>query len=465
MISFRLPYKSPSFYAILFTAVVLIWINFNIRKWGENDAIKSDVISYYAYLPAFFIEQCPDLSFTDGKEDYYAGTNRYWPEKAPNGKKVIKTTMGMAVLYSPFFAIAHAEAKMKGETTDGFSQPYHKWIHLSGVFYCLMGLIFLRKLLLRFFKEWIVFFSLLLVVFGTNLFHYSTAEAALSHAPGFALIAAFIFFSVKWKELPSVKNSVMVSLLLGMIMLVRPVNLLIAVFPLLYGVKNKNEFKLRIQFLWQQRKYILLMALITFLVLLPQFIYWKYITDSWMFNSYVGERFYFSHPHIAEGFLSFRKGWLVYTPLMIFSLAGFYFVYKKYRDFFLPLLVFFILNSYVIFSWWCWWYGGGLGMRPMIDSYALLFIPLAAFLQFVYTKRKYLQIIFFSLLILVFSAQNIFQSWQLRNGIIHWDSMTREAYTESLLQLHGNEKIKNALRAPDYDKARKGEDEYDFIPK
>jgi len=96
-------FKSPSFYSILFISVILIWVNFNIRKWGENDVIKSDVISYYAYLPAFIIEKSPDLSFTDGKEDYYVSNNRYWPQIAPNGKKVIKTTMGMSFLYAPFF--------------------------------------------------------------------------------------------------------------------------------------------------------------------------------------------------------------------------------------------------------------------------------------------------------------------------------------------------------------------------
>ena len=35
----------------------------------------------------------------------------------------------------------------------------------------------------------------------------------------------------------------------------------------------------------------IVIALLSFFVLLPQFIYWKAITGSWLFNSYVGERF------------------------------------------------------------------------------------------------------------------------------------------------------------------------------
>lgn len=101
-------------------------------------------------------------------------------------------------------------------------------------------------------------------------------------------------------------------------------------------------------------------------------------------------------------------------------------------------------------------------MRPMIDSYALMAIPLAAVIRSVFSRRKILLTFSFSLIVLLFSAQNIFQSWQLRNGIIHWDSMTREAYFASLFQLHGNEKIQKALKSPDYDAALRGEDEYDF---
>lgn len=455
-------FKSPSFYSILFIVFVLIWVNFNIRKWRENDTIKSDVISYYAYLPAFIIERSPDLSFTDGKEEFYISNNRYWPQIAPNGKKVIKTTMGMSFLYSPFFFIAHAEAKLKGLPEDGFSQPYHKWIHLSGIFYCAVGLFFLRKILLRNFNEFISSAILLLIVFGTNLFHYTTAEAALSHAPGFALMAIFIYYSILWLENKKNSTSVLLGIAFGLIVLIRPPNIFIGIFPLLYGVTDFSFFRQRIRTLFYEWKPLLLVVFFSFLVFLPQLIYWKYITDSWFFNSYVGERFYFLNSHLLEGFFSYRKGWLIYTPLMIFSVIGFYSLYKKKRDFFFPVIVFFIVNCYVVFSWWCWWYGGGLGMRPMIDSYALMAIPLAVLFQNVMDRNKlYVKIPFYTLLIL-FSVQNVFQSWQLRNGIIHWDSMTKESYYESLFQLQGNEKIKNGLKSPDYEAAREGKEEYDF---
>ncbi len=96
--------------------------------------IDWDITSYYGYLPAFFIHNDLKLDFTIGKEDYYANKHQYWPEKAPNGGKVMKMTMGLSMLYSPFFLLGHLTAKLNGLETDGFSEPYEKFIHLSSIF-------------------------------------------------------------------------------------------------------------------------------------------------------------------------------------------------------------------------------------------------------------------------------------------------------------------------------------------
>ena len=57
----------------------------------------SDVISYYGYLPAMFIYHDVSLSFIDA--DREAFKDQYWPETTPEGKHVLKTTMGLGILY------------------------------------------------------------------------------------------------------------------------------------------------------------------------------------------------------------------------------------------------------------------------------------------------------------------------------------------------------------------------------
>jgi hypothetical protein len=104
--------------------------------------------------------------------------------------------------------------------------------------------------------------------------------------------------------------------------------------------------------------------------------YWKYITGELFFNSYVGEQFYFNNSHVLKGLFGFRKGWLIYTPIMLFSILGIYFLRNQLKHFFASISITLFIYIFVIFSWWCWWYGGSFGQRAMIDIYPLLAIPL-----------------------------------------------------------------------------------------
>jgi hypothetical protein len=201
------------------------------------------------------------------------------------------------------------------------------------------------------------------------------------------------------------------------------------------------------------------MALIIFIVWAPQMIYWKEMTGQWLYFSYGGdERFFFNHPAIIKGLFSFRKGLFIYTPLLIFAFAGLTVLWKQRAPNLVAIAVFVPLNIYIIFSWWCWWYGGGFGQRAFIDSYALMAIPAAALLQAAFTTgRKWLKggiIGAWSLLFLL----GIYNNIQYYYGAIHWDSMTKEAYFDSFGRVRPSVRFNDLLKAPDYEKARKGAD-------
>ncbi len=72
---------------------------------------------------------------------------------------------------------------------------------------------------------------------------------------------------------------------------------------------------------------------------------------------------------------------MVYSLFLILSDIFYTIVGLIYLRNFVPILLLFTLFTYVIFSWWCWWYGGGLSIRPMIDVYCIFAIGLAAFIH------------------------------------------------------------------------------------
>lgn len=448
---FRQPI-SLSYVAIILIAAILLLRMFNTHRYSEPEKVIAwDVVSYYAYLPATFIEHDLTLSFTDHE---HVGT--YWPEILPDGSKVIKTSMGVAVMYSPFFFMAHTVAPALGHAADGFSVPYAFALQLAGLFYAVLGLLLLRRVLRRYFADWVTAVTLLVIGLCTNLYWYSLYEAPMSHVFSFCLFALFALLTELWHERPTVWRSIATGFTLGLISLIRPTNALVVFYFLLYGIWSKESFRDKWNLMLKSWWKLLLMAVAVLLVWVPQLAYWHYNTGHWFFYSYGSrERFFFGDPKIVEGLFSFRKGWLVYTPIMLFSLVGFVPLYRRYRTHFWPLLIFLALNLYVVFSWWCWWYGGSCGMRALIESYALLALPLAAWIEWI-TSRKGLLRVALWLLLLAASALSAFHNVRYLHGSIHWDSMTRAAYFDSFFRSRASDRFYSLLEEPDYEAARNG---------
>jgi hypothetical protein len=159
-------------------------------------------------------------------------------------------------------------------------------------------------------------------------------------------------------------------------------------------------------------------------------LYWKIYAGSFIFNSYnnPGEGLDLLSPHTIDVLFSFRKGWLIYTPIMVLAIIGFHQLKKRRPEFFWPLIVFTILNVYLVSSWTNWWYAKCFGQRAMVQSYVIMAIPLAFFIQHSLKYRTIYKSMAFCVVGLL-AALNIFQNWQANKGIIHGDRMTFAYYS------------------------------------
>lgn len=438
---------------------MVVWVNFNITYWKHKRTISDDVCFYYSYLPAVFYYDDLSLSFLNDTVNQKIEDTYFFPRVTPTGNYVIKSTYGMSLTYLPFFAGAHVYAKLFGYPVDGYSEPYHFAVQFSSLFYFLLGLAFLIKLLKRFFTDGIIFSALFITIFGTNALYYLTVGAGMSHAAGFGFVCCFMYYSVLWHERPSFKAILMIGFMGALVTLIRPINIIVFAFFVFYNVQTLKDLINRIRLFFRYKFHILLLGIIGVLVFLPQLLYWKQQSGHYFFNSYVGEHFFFAHPQIINGLFSYRKGWLVYTPVMVFALAGFYFLYRKNRSFFYAVIFVFIPYVYVAFSWWCWWYGGSYGQRSLIDIYPFLVLPLCAFLNWLYSEPRLKKgIVYGSIALLV--PLNLFQSMQAKWNIIHYDSMTKAAYWDAFLRLAKNPDREKFLQHPDDEKAKAGVREY-----
>jgi hypothetical protein len=203
----------------------------------------------------------------------------------------------------------------------------------------------------------------------------------------------------------------------------------------------------------------LLLAILLFIIpMIPQAIYWKIITGNWFFYSYPGEKFFFDNPKLFDFLFSYRKGWFVYTPMMILAVAGLFYLRKFAKEWMFILPITLIVVLYVLSSWWTWWYGGGYGMRAMIQFYAFLAFPMAALFEHMQqsTPLKWSR----NLIVVAFIWYSLLQSYQYKKVYIHWDSMSKDTYwlifgKKSLTQ-EELDRYDSTLDPPDYELAKQG---------
>lgn len=450
--------KNISQLSVVFTLVFTLFFGVSFHRWSNDTLIVSDALDYYAYLPAAVIYH--DLNFEFEKEfPPEIAKKKLLKFKSGIGKPVIKMSMGVAFCNLPFFILGHAYASISDDLeNNGYSAPYYFMVFVAAMFYLWLGLFYLRKLLLSFFDDATVALVILLIALATNLLFYVTLEPGMSHVYSFALITMFVYFSFQWLIEPNWKRSVILGFLLGMVTLIRPSNSLIALFPILVFFFSQDSLQDKLLFIKINILKLLLALVFMMLVILPQLIYWKTFTGQWVYYTYIGEKFYFNNPHIFEGLFSYRKGWLVYTPIMFFSIFGLFFLIKKNGRLVIPIVVFSLLNFYVIYSWWCWWYGGSYGSRPMIDTYVIYAIPLAAFVQYFINKKVWKRLLIGSVFVF-FIYFNTFQIRQYTIGLLHYAEMTKAAYWEIVFKMQYPENYIELIQKADYESALKGEDE------
>ncbi len=443
---------------------------------GTEATLAWDVSGYYLYLPAIFIyDDLEKVAFLPEIIEKYQPS--FSPDQAfpiENGNQVMKYSAGMAVLYLPFFAIGHAFAKLTNYPADGFSLPYQAAIHLGGVLFSILGIWFLRKSLLRYFPDRTVGWVLLLVALGTNFFNYTTFDAANAHAWLFCLMALLTYLTIRYHEQPSLKLAVGLGTCLGLAALVRPTEILYAIIPLLWGVGNVTALRQRLVFFKNNFTHLLVAGLVTAAIGFIQLAYWKYVSGHCFVYSYGDQGFSFLHPHFVDVFFSYRKGWLVYTPLMVFALVGFWFMRRprpqpltpkgeptwgssvvtssnlqfrgvddlgsplevrgsvthqspitNHQSLITSILLFFLLNTWVVCAWDIWWYGGAFGQRAMVQSYPLLAFPLAALLSSAVSRWP---LAVGRVLLAGCVALNLFQTYQAHWGPWEADAMNRAYY-------------------------------------
>lgn len=433
-------------------ALISAFIVTNNFMFGPGNILSWDVFGYYLYLPFTFIYNDLGLeneSTIQGIIEKYESTGSFYQaSKRPNGIHVMKYTMGMAFFYAPFFFIGHLIALVSDYPVDGFSAPYKYSIFVGGIIYSIVGIWVLAKVLLRFFNPKIAAITLLIIVFGTNYVVQNTMYGAnaMSHNYLFTTYALILWLTIRWHETYRLKHAIWLAVVCGISILSRPTEIVCLFIPLLWNLQLPISIKERVAYFRPYKRQIKIFTAILITIGLFQIVYWLIFSGKLINTNYggnAGEGLDFLNPHTVDFLFSFRKGWLLYTPIMTFAIIGFYFVYKYNRTIFYALFVYFILNLYLVSSWTCWWYAQSFSARPMIPSYPIMAIAMGYFLTWLSNVRILKWIVL--LLIIGFIGLNLFQSKQLHFGVISGDRMTKAYYFKVFGKMYVSDEDKKLL--------------------
>ncbi|MEM9983990.1 MAG: hypothetical protein AAF804_02750, partial [Bacteroidota bacterium] len=349
-------------------------------------------------------------------ETYRPAYTYYHSHEMPDGKQSLRYPMGVSFFFLPFFFLAHLFASISDlYLADGFSLPYQFAVSMAAIFYSVLGLFILRRVLLRFFDDGVAALTLALVAVGTIYLNYAAIDGGMTHTYLFTIYAAVIWLTIRWHEDPTWGRVVGIGLLIGWAGLTRPTDLLLGLVPLLWGISNRATWHQKLQLVKSKLPQLALAGLAMGLVGSLQLLYWKYTTGNFVFYSYGEIGFNFKNPLILQGLFSYCKGLFMFSPVLIFSLIGIYAHYRKQRESFWAIWIYLLVTWYVIFSWSIWWYGGGLGGRPLVQTISLMAIPLAAFLNWLWVQPRLLRWPLYGVMI-VFVEINLNFHWQSHGG-------------------------------------------------
>lgn len=421
---------------IFWLGLVYVFSMLAYHKYDGSVVNGGDSWGYYAYLPAKIIHQ--DLWSLDSTINirqklvpnsvYTDSQGRLVAEEAPfrGENRIIKYTCGVAILNVIAFDLAHVYCLIfSPDLANGFSKPYIFALYLNTILFILLGFYFLQKSLKHYFSNVLCNLCLLSIALATNLYYFACINNVMAHPYLFFLWSGLIYASILFWETKKIKFGIIIGLLCGMITLIRPVEIICLLIPVLWGVGSLAEFNARFQELIREIKAVLAAGFMFVLPIFPQLFYWKKVSGSWLYYSYGGEGFDFGSPEILRGMFGFMNGWIIYSLVMLFSLIGIPLLWRYKRNIAIVVSLIFILHIYITFSWWNWYYINGFGSRPMVDIYALLAFPLAAFFRWVLSRNGIRWLIFVLLPLLI--TLNMFQVWQHSKGIL-WTELGNPAY-------------------------------------
>jgi hypothetical protein len=356
----------------------------------ENQLIGSDGMGYYVYLRSLVLDH--NLDFSNEYTHYLGVAAVSKIPRTPTGMLGDQYPIGSALLWSPFFLLAHGivlagRAVGLPLAADGYSDVYQIFIAMGSMVYGFIGLLLSYRLARRYTSAAAALVATLLIWLAGNAICYMIFEPSMAHMNSLFAVALFLYVWHAGRSSLAPQRWLLLGLLAGLMTLVRTQDGLFIIAPAWELAET----------LWQRRSPLplkqavgsaLLFGGALFVTLLPQLAVWQILYGQFNVSPYTHTgTFTWYSPHFLEVLFSTRHGLFVWQPIFLAALLGLGWFYRRNRSLTLIFLLCFVGQVFILGSWSIWWLGDAFGMRALINCTLIFVLGLAVLIQKVSTRR------------------------------------------------------------------------------
>jgi hypothetical protein len=205
---------------------------------------------------------------------------------------------------------------------------------------------------------------------------------------------------------------------------------------MLFAVTGRRTLWKRVRRVRGEWRSLAVMAGVAALVVLPQLLIYYRATGRPIVSSYGSLGFNFGSPRIVGVLFGVQKGLFFWSPVLLLACAGFVYLWRSRhpaRAFLFGSLVFLVVNTYLIASWWDWQFGGSFGHRGFTDALPVFALGLAGFYTWAGQRRMTMAAASGVLLLVSLSVFQMLQYW---NHVLPFSDTTWDQYRSMFLRLH-----------------------------
>jgi len=345
--------------------------------------LSGDGLSYYVFVHSVWKDH--DFDLADDYDHFGMLSRGDLAVPTSTGHRRTIYSVGPAVVWGPFFlageVIGRADRRLGADVDLSGFGPYHtNAVALGSFLYGYFAIVLTFLLVRRHFAPPTALGAALLVLFATFHYWYMVLQPTYAHAASAFFAALVLLLWDRGRGRSGALSFLALGLLLGLAMCVRWQN---GVWLLLPGLDLLQRVRREPRSLPRQAWHATLLLLGTGVGALPQMLAWKAIYDEWILPyPPQGPGFVrLHHPWILETLFTSRHGLLSWTPVFWLGFLGLVPLLRRRAALALPLLVPFVLMTWVNMGVADYWGGHSFSNRRFDSLLPVFALGFAAALQ------------------------------------------------------------------------------------